>query len=247
MAQFGSYNGSADITDGVITIEGQTLAQESGVALILDDGSFGLKLNNRVEANYGTPGYLSTSLLYSDDTAGIMGGTGSFAFAQGYNVEASGYAATAQGYLCKSSGSMAFAQGWNVESSGYASAGFGTDNVVSGQMGFTAGRNNDVAGWYGTAVGVGLIQNSVGTVVVGQANATYTDTSGSPNVATAPVFIVGNGTVVNNDAGVRSDALIIRQGGQVEAPSLSEAEINAGDDKILVTKEWVLAQIALIP
>lgn len=246
MAEIGSYNGSANVVDGVLNIEGTQLAQESGVALILDDVSFGLKLNNRVEANYATPGYLSTSLLYSDDTSGVMGGSGAYSFAQGYNVEASGYASTAQGYLCKSSGTMAFAQGWNVQSSGYASAGFGTDNVISGQMGFTAGRNNDVKGWYGGVIGLGLVQNSVGTIVVGQANNTYTDTSGQPNIAAAPLFIVGNGTIVDNDAGVRSDALIIRQGGQVEAPSLSEAEIDAGDDKILVTKEWVLAQIAAI-
>jgi len=244
MAQLGSYNGSANIVDGVLEVEGVELAQESGVALILDDVSFGLKLNNRVEANYGTPGYLSSSLLYSDDASGTMGATGSYSFAQGYNVEASGYAATAQGYLCKSSGTMSFAQGWNVEASGYASAGFGTDNVISGQMGFTAGRNNSVDGWYGSAIGIGLVQNSVSTVVVGQANNEYTDTSGSPNLAAAPVFIVGNGTVEDNDAGVRSDGLIVRQGGQVEAPSLSEAEIDAGDDKILVTKEWVLSQIA---
>ena len=128
----------------------------------------------------------------------------------------------------------------NIINTGYADFLVGVENVVTSPLGytFTTGRNNLQAGRYSASLGVGLINRGYGTVV-GTANL---DDKGSTTTPTAnnPLFIVGNGSLSNdqfNVALVRSDAFVIYQDGRVIAPSLTNALINT-NVKSLVTKEY---------
>ena len=129
----------------------------------------------------------------------------------------------------------------NIINSGYADLLVGVENVLSTPLGytFTTGRNNFQAGRYSASLGVGLVNRGYGTVV-GTANL---DDKGNTITPTAnnPVFIVGNGSLSNdqfNVALVRSDAFVIYQNGRVIAPSLTNALINT-NVKSLVNKEYV--------
>ena len=249
MADLGSYNSKIKTIDGVLYNGTEKIANQSGIALIVEDNS-GLIFNNRVEANYGTPGYLSASLVYSDDETGVMGASGDYSFAQGNNVKATGYASLATGYITEATGHFSIAMGYEVSASGYGAVAVGTENSVSGNYGFAAGRNHNISHYYGGAIGDALISKSPSAVVVGQANTDYTvANSGSNNQSDFPMLVVGNGEVTNdanNTAVTRSDAFTVYHSGEVVAPSLTIALIDAGDDKMLVTKEWVIANFTAI-
>ena len=250
MADVGSYNSKIKTIEGVLYNGVEKIAEESGVALIVDESTSGLILNNRVTANYGTPGYLSVSLVFSDDETGVMGAGGEYSFAQGNNVKSTGYASFATGYLAEATGHFSIAMGYEVSATAYSSVALGTQNTVSGNYGFAAGRNHDVSHFYGAAIGDALISKSASAVVVGQANTDYTILNpGGNNQSDQPMLIVGNGSITsdsNNTAVTRSDALVAYYSGAIVAPSLTTALIDAGGNKGLVTKEWVMANFTAI-
>ena len=247
MAQVGSYFGQMVINseDNTAKINGEELASEKGIALILDDETGGLKVNDRDDSQFGTPGYGSLTIAGTTGDGNYDGATGSYAIAFGYDVTSSGYASFARGGYVKATNHFALASGYDVEVSGYGATAFGANSSVTKDYGFTTGRYNEVSNWYANALGNSLKANSYCVTVVGQANTDYTFNS-SLNADENPVFIVGNGDINagTNDASSRSDALVVYLGGEVVAPSLDTDGIDAADDKVLVTKEWVLAKLA---
>lgn len=247
MAQVGSYLGRVEISsEGNTTlINGEELAAERGIALILDDETGGLKVNNRDDSQFGTPGYGSLTIAGTTGDGNYDGATGSYAIAFGYDVTSSGYAAFARGGYVKATNHFALASGYDVTVEGYGATAFGANSSVTKDYAFSTGRYNEVTNWYANALGNSLKANSYCVTVVGQANTDYTFST-SLNASSNPAFIVGNGTIntSTNDAATRSDALVVYLGGEVVAPSLDTTTIDAADDKVLVTKEWVLAQLS---
>ena len=107
---------------------------------------------------------------------------------------------------------------------------FGNGNVVNGTAGLTSG--------------VALLNKSFGTTVLGQANADYTNTEQTHNLATAPILIVGNGDVAVPvgiwSATSRTNALVMLKNGLTTLPSVTNALIAAEPTgKAIVTKEYL--------
>jgi len=177
----------------------------------------GIVFFNNPRANYGDIGIDAVDFSYSDTVSSVFGATGENSFAVGID---------------------------NV-SSGYNSTTFGLLNINSSIGGFVTGTNNKGNGYLNSIFGAGHDVTGTNITVAGQASNVIVGSVLSNNVATDPVFVIGNGTVADNDPDyaviTRSDALIVRKNGVIEAPSLSIAEITAGVDKTLVTKEWAIA------
>lgn len=131
---------------------------------------------------------------------------------------------------------------YNIINSGYATFLLGTYNKAdnsSNGFGFASGMNNEISDINSSAIGMALIAKSWNTHVVGVANTDYPEIS---NDILRPLFIVGNGTT-DTPAGawnavLRSDAFRVRYNGLVEAPSATNAIIDAGSEKSLITREW---------
>ncbi len=178
----------------------------------------GIVFFNNPRANYGNIGVDAVDFSYADVASSIFGATGESSFNTGINTTSSGYNSTT----------------------------FGFDNTTSAIGGFTTGFNSQNAGYTNFVTGIGHDVTGMNTTVVGQASNVIAESTASFNVATAPVFVVGNGTITDADpdytVASRSDALIVRKNGVIEAPSQSIAEIDAGTDRTLVTKEWAVAR-----
>jgi len=158
-------------------------------------------------------------------------------------------------------GYYGFGNGYNNNITKNYSWGVGSDNTVDGEFDYVFGINqtvddgnyniisgagNNSKGHYGGSIGLSLTNNSVSTLVVGQGNTPYDDTI--LNEATAPHFIIGNGHAsagapnrVND--GNKSDAFIVRHNGYVEAPSLTNAKVDAAPSYVLTPKSWVTSKI----
>ena len=115
----------------------------------------------------------------------------------------------------------------------------GLNNTASGLAVLSWGQNTDASGEQSAALGRFLDSPSFSELTVGLFATTYTPASTSGIDAADRVFTVGNGTNGAN----RSDALKILKGGEVFAPSMSEAQIDAASDDILITKEWFNANV----
>lgn len=103
--------------------------------------------------------------------------------------------------------------------------------------------------YYANSIGLDTIANQTSMMAVGQANIIRTAGNSINNTSNA-LFVVGNGTVTTsggittiNSADVRSDAFEVIMSGNVNAPSLTIALIDAeATGKTLITKEWINAQ-----
>lgn len=214
---------------------------------------FGWRLIGKDPADYGVIG--SNAVDFSSPYTAGTGNFGALAtnsavFGANNLITSNGYAGFLGGYANtigateSSQGSAAFGTGNTIDA--VHSFISGKDNALSGHSGgvgysLISGRNNILEGSYSTLLGVSLWSDSVGTTIVGRANTQY-DADTGLNSPTAPVFIVGNGTLLvgDNYADVRNDALVVLLNGTVTAPSLTTALIDAeATGKILTTKEWV--------
>jgi hypothetical protein len=184
---------------------------------INEGNGFGYVIRGRNPAFYGNIGGGAFDFSISESTSSVFGATGTNSFAFGDNVVASNYGSISFGSAVINNGIESFSTGIN-------------NKIVSGYNNFVTGIGHDV--------------KAMSVAVVGQAaniiNQTSADYNSQP---TSPVFVVGNGTIANNDPNYtvtsRSDALIVRKNGIVEAPSLTTAKINAGLPTTLVTKEYL--------
>ena len=174
----------------------------------------GYAIRGRNPTYYGNIGLNAVDLSYSENTSTAFGATGEQAFAKGWDVIASAYGATVFGEDLNNNGNLStiFGKG-GVITNGYA-------NFITG------GFNEVTSGAYATVIGqfADAVVNNIANV----------------NEGTNTMFAVGNGTATG--AGLplaRSTALRVLQNGIIEAPSLSIAEIDAGTNKTLITKEYL--------
>ena len=187
----------------------------------IDEGNGpGYIIRGRNVSFYGNVGEDAIDLSYSDSASTVYGATGSSAFAAGIQVIASNYLSTSFGYLVDNGGNGSFNTGYNLKDRGYTN--------------FLTGIGHDVT--------------SMNVTVVGQAASVVTEQISDFNATpTKALFIVGNGTITNEDPDytvlTRSNALVVRLNGSVEAPSLTKSLITADTTgKILVTKEYLNLQ-----
>jgi hypothetical protein len=114
-------------------------------------------------------------------------------------------------------GNYSFGAGYGGLAKGIYAATIGYSNEANGLASLAAGWDNSATGNYSTAIGYGLLSNSRNGFVIGQ----YNDTVGNHNsiswVEADPLFVVGNGKVVINAAGVgvleRSNAFEVQKNG----------------------------------
>jgi hypothetical protein len=152
-----------------------------------------------------------------------------------------GYAGTAATTVWNESniGNYSFGAGYGGLAKGTYAATIGYSNEASGLSSLAAGYDNSATGNYSTAIGYGLLSNSRNGFVIGQ----YNDTVGNHNsiswVEADPLFVVGNGKVVVNGAGVgvleRSNAFEIQKNGIVNIKD----DLRVGD-KLNVTGNTTL-------
>lgn len=209
-------------TDLVGSYDNRTLVDKGyvdSVAVLskIDEGNGnGYRLSNADPLNFGNIGADAVDLSYSETPSDVLGATGSSAFAMGSDVTASNYYSTVFGYLIDNNGIGSFDSGFNLKDNGYTNSLFGIGHDVT----------------------------SMNTTVVGQASNIISDQISDFNyTATKKLFVVGNGTIQNADdsytVNTRSDALVVRLNGSVEAPSLTNALIETDTTgKALVTKEY---------
>ncbi len=156
-------------------------------------------------------------------------GYGSFAANAGTTASAS--YSTAFGQATQASGVGAFSAGVSTISSNTGAASFGNSNTASGQNSFAIGLSNIASGSISTSIGnltkavgngsfstgVGTYMNTLNGVVFGA----YNDTTGyyanntSTQIATDPIFAIGNGSGV----GVRANAFEMLRNGATKFSS----------------------------
>jgi hypothetical protein len=177
------------------------------------------------------------------------GALGTSCYAFGYNLSVEGYGDTVFGMYNHSDVNSQFSTMFgrnNYNNSYHSIVGGSFNNLPYTYLGHKTvfGQGNMVQGTAGLTSGVALLNKSFGTTVLGQANTDYSNTEQGVNDKGAPILIIGNGSV-NVPVGLwtaatRSDAFIVRLNGSVEAPSLTNALINADTTgKSLVTKEYI--------
>lgn len=167
----------------------------------------GIVFFNNSRANYGNIGVDAVDFSYSGTTSSTFGSTGESSFAQGYDMTVSGFGAV----------------------------GFGGYLNVGGIHDFVTGINNTTTGYTNFVSGVGHNVTGTNITVIGQAANVISSAVGDYNIdTTKPLFVVGNGTIADDtdaptydpyDVITRSDALIIRQNGEMSLPSYGDGTI----------------------
>lgn len=214
---------SGGTSDDILLADGTTMSLSglgggSSPLSVLDEGNGnGYRLANADPLNFGNIGPDALDFSYSETPSDVLGATGTSAFAMGSDVIASNFYSTVFGYLIDNNGIGSFDSGFNLKDNGYTNSLFGIGHDVT----------------------------SMNTTVVGQASNIISDQIADFNfTANKKLFVVGNGTIQNADynytVNTRSDAFVVRLNGSVEAPSLTNALINADTTgKSLVTKEYL--------
>ena len=224
----------------------------TGLEAIDEGNGIGWRLIGRDSALFGNIGLNAIDFgTYGGNP--LQGATGQDSFNVGQNNIASGYGAFTVGYGLQNSGQAAYlfgGPGLNNTSYTFA-AGYDYDIQGGASRGyhFTTGRGNRILGSAlgNTLIGTALTQtNGVGITVLGRANAPLT-TNNTQSDNANPLVIVGNGThsttaLADWTAAVRSNAFELYQGGELILPSVDNTKIDAATGKVLVTKEWVIAQ-----
>jgi len=210
-----SFNGIEGDSNGNIE-----LVISSGLLKIDEGNGFGYILTDRNPLVYGNVGMDAVDFSWSDTVGDTFGAVGTSSFAVGNYVRAGNYSSIV----------------------------FGNDIINNGIGSFDAGINLRDAGYTNSLFGIGHDVTSMNTTVVGQASNIILEGIIDFNSTNKPLFVVGNGTIANNDSDynvlTRSDALIVRLNGSIEAPSLTTALINEDvTGKILTTKEWFQANV----
>lgn len=236
-----------------------------GLIPVLEKLGNGYIIRGRDETQYGIVGFGSFDLTEASfgafgDIEGQVGKIGvapnevygsladaSFSF--GLNSANNGY------------GSFLAATYSHIDTNSYYSAVFGRNNysdsyasLISGaynQTPFTYlghkvvfGNGNLVNGAAGLTSGVALLNKSFGTTVLGQANLDYVNSEQLHGDLTAPILIVGNGSISVPSgqwtAITRSNALVLLRNGLGTLPSVSIQLIKEETSgKAIVTKEYL--------
>ena len=208
---------------GALAIGFNTLANQYGVAI-----------GYQTE----TSGQYATSMGFRSNASGINSfavgniakAEGGSAVAMGNNTIASGASSFSMGQNTVADGTGAAAIGFLAQAAGNYSAAFGFDTRASGDWSFAAGQNTEASMWNTFAMGGGSaarghVASAFGLMTIAKPFASfavgqYNDTTCSVNGATSwvdtdPLFIVGNGSSMNN----RRNAMTVLKNGEVRFPN----------------------------
>jgi len=188
----------------------------TGLEAIDEGNGIGWRLIGRDPLNYGNIGNNAIDLSKSLFPSTTNGATGASSFALGTDVKSSGITSISMGYKLDNSSLDGVTIGINNTISGYANSVFGVGQIVAGMAATVIGQAADVA------------------------STSFLDWNAFP---TKPIFVVGNGTIQNADINytvlTRSNAFKILYNGEITAPSLTTALIDAElTGKVLITKEY---------
>lgn len=168
---------------------------------------------------------------------------GKYAFAEGKNTIASGYASHAEGIGTKASGDYSHAECTSKEASGPASHAEGYSTIASGQISHAEGNQTEASGDYSHAEGNNTTASGLASHAEGRGTKAQGDNQhvqGKYNISdTTSAHIVGNGTFQKNSNAHTLDWLGNAWfAGDVYTGSTSGTNKDAGS-KILATKEYV--------
>ena len=215
---------NSDPSNPIINASSQIPTNGGYLARITETGKTGYSIADRISANYGDIGTEAIDLSYSTSASTTLGATGDYSLAVGYGVIASGSSSVALVTDATASGDRSVAIGFQAQAIGIDSLAIGRDNVANGHNSVALGKSSTATANNSIAIGHNTSNTSNEGTSMGKFNAT-----------TNQLFVIGNGV-----SGVLSDLLIGQDTGELLAPSLSIIKINAGNDKGLVTKEWVV-------
>ena len=186
-----------------------------------------------------------TSIIFDLSSGGVSGGTkffsgltpwdrdsiGESSFAYGENVIASGSASVALGSRSRARGGSSMATGTSTIASGFISTAMGFGSEASGAFGATAlGNSTEASGNNGaTALGMNTRAHANSGTALGQYNDALVEVG--YNGSDKPLFIVGNGTSNLN----RSNAMVVRQDGEIEFSNYKFPIDNGTSGQILTT------------
>ncbi|MEM0967157.1 MAG: hypothetical protein AAGJ81_13515 [Verrucomicrobiota bacterium] len=171
-------------------------------------------MGNRATASGSESTAMGDSTVASGIHATAMGdrttASGNNATAMGRESTASDFAATAMGNFTIASAGAATAMGERTTASGGESTAMGAFTIASGERSTAMGNSTTASGRVATAMGVVTVASSFSETAIGLFNTTYTPASTSSRNSSDRLFVIGNGSSVNN----RSDALIVEKSGQ---------------------------------
>ena len=199
-------------TDGLGTDDVLTLTSSGNVGVNTDAPSEKLEVDGTIK---------TTNLIATQLINGILklGDTTTPILDFGSSNTTTGWGSTNFGYNNTVSTSFGFAAGSEHSVNDYAGVALGFEHTINGTYGFAAVRNNNVRVNYSAALGVALLADAYGCLVVGQSNTDITGESWystSLNASLMPVFVVGNGDIDSDgNSTSRSDALMVLKNGNV--------------------------------
>ena len=150
--------------------------------------------NASFSAGEGTEASGSHAVVFGKNTIA----SGDYSTALGSTTTASGNYSTSLGKSTTASGSQSTAFGESSTASGYASLSTGRSNTASGYNSTAMGRSSTASGYYSTVIGYNATASDYASFVIGQYNSSGSSaTSAGSYDATAPAFVIGNGTSGN--------------------------------------------------
>ena len=183
-----------------------------------EGGGIGYYPEGMDRTDYGSIGFGALDLSEGDDKMIDKGAKGIHSFVMGYNTKSSGYAA--------------LVNGWDNEANANYSIVNGISNVTGG----------------GGIIMNGVALNGGGqelVMILGSCNTIPPNNIYSLQVGNGTYSVYGGGSYDDLQPGDRayqrdvpSDSFRVYKTGLVEAPSLDVSEIDAGGNKVLITKEY---------
>lgn len=257
---------TGDVTSWLLSLKGEAgTPADPGLIPVLEKLGNGYIIRGRDETQYGVVGFGSFDLSEASfgafgDVEGQVGKIGinptevygslaDSTLTFGFNVTNNGY------------GSFMASTYSHIDAQAHYSAVFGRNNYTNSYSSLIAGTYNQapytflghktifgngniVNGAAGLTSGVALLNKSFGATVLGQANLDYTNSEQSHADLTAPILIVGNGTLSVPSgqwlATSRSNALVLLRNGLATLPSVSVQLIKEETTgKCIVTREYL--------
>ncbi|MES2774929.1 MAG: tail fiber domain-containing protein [Bacteroidota bacterium] len=146
--------------------------------------------------------------------------SGHSSVATGIDTKATGFASTAMGEGTTASGDFdATAMGYFSTASGYISTAMGSETVASGYASTSMGNGTTASGHMSSTMGVGTVARSYSSLVIGRYNDSIVTSDKTTWLSADPVFIIGNG----NAANMRSNAITVLKNGKTGINTSSPA------------------------
>jgi hypothetical protein len=151
-----------------------------------------------------------TRMMWYPDKAAFRAGE---ALGSEWDINQIGEHSMAVGLQVKASGARSFAMGLNSMAEGLNSIAMGFEASATGAYARSIGNFTSASGNISTAMGSSTLAPSFSEFVIGRLNTVYTPLNATGWNNSDRLFVVGNGTDINN----RSDAFVIMKNGAIGA------------------------------